>query len=504
LFPLYYSLFNCLRTIQTRAELEFKVYNEVFCDQFKILRSQFRFDTYVERVYEKFLLDIITIRPMDWFAVVALGLLNYGRLTLEIHFPRSGCNNTECRMESDLMFFVMVGVGILICALGTSMLSRVYERRLLGTRGVETMLDCIVFLRYSETQPRESVRQKRLSSEDLKTALQKIKAKNLQAKDDHRANRIQNRRQSVDAQKGETPRGAAPPPPPSWFQLPSIPLPDFSKVTDVVSDGLKHLPFRKSKVEPGDLIRSKSIRSSKSTKVHNRSKFFPSFGGGDDDSSGGNASGHFNSAHIGGGGNSNTTSRRILQSNPSMGPGVGKMARDSRFFSKRGRHVLQPSTSWAVSSDQKKQFGEDIVRIFWLDNPTLYFESVQLQIMIISCYLGLWISNYGAVALRMHHDNTFWVIITGLPGLLSVILNMYTVRCAALLKAVSALDKDIVEEVLERVRSFAGLFSGVCSSYYVYICMCVCADGSLSQPQYQSAGQDIKSTHQHRPPGGRN
>jgi hypothetical protein len=193
-----FRIFNCLRTMRTRSELEFKVYNEVFCDQFKILRSQFRFDTYVERVYEKFLLDIITIRPFDWAAVGILAALNYGRLQLRVSYPVQSlqCEGEQehCDDESDLMFFIITGVAIFACAFLTAVISRSYERRLLGIRGVETMLDCIVFLRYSETQPRENVRQKRLSSEDLKTALQRIKAKQLQTKDDHRAIRIQTRR----------------------------------------------------------------------------------------------------------------------------------------------------------------------------------------------------------------------------------------------------------------------------------------------------------------------
>jgi Ca2+-binding EF-hand superfamily protein len=217
------------------------------------------------------------------------------------------------------------------------------------------------------------------------------------------------------------------------------PLPDvrpaLSQATSMMSSSLNLTGgFKKPKVGPE--MKSRSVKSSKSIK--RRAGWMSTLGiGGDEDSSGGNL----------------TT--RGLTSKPSAGPGMPKINRDSRFFSKRGRHVLQPTNSW--STGDKKQFGEDIVRIFWFNSANLYFEIVMLQVMIISCYLSLWISNYGPVGWGMPSHRTFWIVIGGLPGLLSVVLNLYTVRCAALLKAVSALDKDIVEEVLEQTEASKNL-----------------------------------------------
>ncbi len=82
--------------------------------------------------------------------------------------------------------------------------------------------------------------------------------------------------------------------------------------------------------------------------------------------------------------------------------------------------------------------GEDIVKIFCLSSPTLYFEWVFGMIMIISFYLALWISNYGAVALSLESKGNLWVVLSGLPGLLSLLLYLYTVKCAVLLKVSGA------------------------------------------------------------------
>ena len=98
--------------LQIHTELEFRVLHEIFCDQYKILRGSFAFDLYVERVYEKFLLDIITIRPIDWFLVCLLTLLNWLRNHLGWKYFRGKCSESDhdCSIYQSLLVFGILGL----------------------------------------------------------------------------------------------------------------------------------------------------------------------------------------------------------------------------------------------------------------------------------------------------------------------------------------------------------------------------------------------------------
>eukprot|EP01035_Chromulina_nebulosa_P021149 gene21149-27403_t len=48
-------------------EIEFRIFHIIFCDHYHIQRNAFAYDEYVQRIFEKYLLDIITIKPLDWF-----------------------------------------------------------------------------------------------------------------------------------------------------------------------------------------------------------------------------------------------------------------------------------------------------------------------------------------------------------------------------------------------------------------------------------------------------
>jgi hypothetical protein len=109
-----WSLMNMYRREQLRSELEFKVLHELFCVQWRIKRFSIPFDVYVERVFEKYLLETITIAPTDWGVVCLLALGNYLRIRLHIlGFPRHSCDHAEdsvtCSEEHDLIAFTCAG-----------------------------------------------------------------------------------------------------------------------------------------------------------------------------------------------------------------------------------------------------------------------------------------------------------------------------------------------------------------------------------------------------------
>ena len=125
------------------------MFHELFCDQFKILSSEFQFDSYVERVYEKLLLDIITIGPLDWFIVVLLAVLNLARIKLKLLYGHDCHHDMHCEDRNSIKLFCVIGAVVVVISLILAIISRLYERRLLSSRGVESIGDCIVFLRVS-------------------------------------------------------------------------------------------------------------------------------------------------------------------------------------------------------------------------------------------------------------------------------------------------------------------------------------------------------------------
>lgn len=83
------------------------------------------------------------------------------------------------------------------------------------------------------------------------------------------------------------------------------------------------------------------------------------------------------------------------------------------------------------------QLGDHIRQHFLFGRPDIYFEALMMLIMINAFYFSLWVTNFVIVA-----DATdaplMWKIVSFLPVIASVMICVYTVKYAALLK-VSAL-----------------------------------------------------------------
>ena len=72
-------MFDRIAWFETRAlysDLELRLYETVFCEEFKIHREAFKFDDYLERIVEKYLEDLIEVKPLCWVAVAVVSLLN--------------------------------------------------------------------------------------------------------------------------------------------------------------------------------------------------------------------------------------------------------------------------------------------------------------------------------------------------------------------------------------------------------------------------------------------
>jgi hypothetical protein len=75
------------------ARMEFRIFYNIFCETYKIQKTAFAFNEYVEKVFEKYILSLIEIRPVDWLALVGFVLLNWARNAL--HLDYKGCEHLK-------------------------------------------------------------------------------------------------------------------------------------------------------------------------------------------------------------------------------------------------------------------------------------------------------------------------------------------------------------------------------------------------------------------------
>lgn len=84
------------------ARIEFRIFHNIFCETYKIQKTAFAFNEYVEKVFEKYILMIIEIRPLDWLLVCVFVLLNWARVSLHLglHFCGSDIDHYDDHIDS--------------------------------------------------------------------------------------------------------------------------------------------------------------------------------------------------------------------------------------------------------------------------------------------------------------------------------------------------------------------------------------------------------------------
>jgi hypothetical protein len=75
------------------ARLEFRICHNIFCSTYKIQKKAFEFNEYVEKVFEKFILTLIEIRPLDWLLFCIVALLNWARYELKLDYH--SCHSSD-------------------------------------------------------------------------------------------------------------------------------------------------------------------------------------------------------------------------------------------------------------------------------------------------------------------------------------------------------------------------------------------------------------------------
>jgi hypothetical protein len=76
------------------SQLEFRIFHNIFCDFYQIQRKAFAFDEYIDKVFEKLVMEIIEIRILDWCIVTAIYLANFIRAIPHLQLFGKNCDVT--------------------------------------------------------------------------------------------------------------------------------------------------------------------------------------------------------------------------------------------------------------------------------------------------------------------------------------------------------------------------------------------------------------------------
>lgn len=136
------------------GELEFRIFHNIFCESYRIQRKAFAFDVYVNKVFEKFVMDIVMIRPWDWLLVCVLFALNMLRLTAGLNFGKE-CdpNDLSCIDEGLTVVFAIGGLTLLVLSSLLAIYSRYLKVKIMKSKGILNIDHYYSYLQVSNRLP---------------------------------------------------------------------------------------------------------------------------------------------------------------------------------------------------------------------------------------------------------------------------------------------------------------------------------------------------------------
>ena len=102
----------------------------------------------------------------------------------------------------------------------------------------------------------------------------------------------------------------------------------------------------------------------------------------------------------------------------------------------------------------------DMPQIFLFGQPAIYFRTVSISIIGSALYLSLWITNYAPTSNNTLHSSS-WLVLSLLPGVLSLFIYIYVFKCAGLIKAVVEFDHECIAETIEHMEDSKNLLKFV-------------------------------------------
>ena len=119
--------------------MEFRIFQSIFCQTYKIQKSAFAFNEYVEKVFEKFILVIIKIRRSDWLMVCVLVLLNWARNKLDLDYRKCATQDQQCEDENARVMFSIAGAIIFGLTALLAVESRRLEVRIMAQKNIRSI-----------------------------------------------------------------------------------------------------------------------------------------------------------------------------------------------------------------------------------------------------------------------------------------------------------------------------------------------------------------------------
>jgi hypothetical protein len=80
--------------------------------------------------------------------------------------------------------------------------------------------------------------------------------------------------------------------------------------------------------------------------------------------------------------------------------------------------------------------------------------------MLIAFYNAMWIVNFSNTAVLTHNPK-FWFIMSILPGILSLILFIYVIKCSSILSAITTIDGNVLDVTIEQSEDACSLSLGL-------------------------------------------
>ena len=410
------------------AEMEFRIFHSIFCEQYNIQRKAFAFDEFTYLKFEKFLLKVLKIQEVNWFYIMIVVGINWLRYYLNWDMHSCVVNEDhsyKCQGKASINGFIYIGLAMVVIMLILAIVSRIYEIRLMATRGITNSDDYALYLQtfedtHSDDAPEEKVK---LSEADLKKAVEISK----NYKDDvleHESasyfnidDLYSNGKEflyGLIGIKGEAP--ILPDYTPNKFSNDS----DNEKVKRGFLDG-NHPAVDTS----GDKYRASPLKEPVPPAI-NTSVGTPGASGG-------------------------PISPNIPGLSEAMKARTKALVKNRVQINKNHEaEVIQEEVPYGLTSK------ENFSGIFFFGAPKSYFYAVQTMIMFIAFYLALWICNFLTVSYVIAQGDESvrirWVIYSLLPGVVSSMLYMYCVKVAALLQSVTEIDTDAMLEIIEQTE----------------------------------------------------
>ena len=423
--------------LEINSRMEFRIMHSIFCENYNIHRNAFAFDEYVYHIFEKLLLSILHIDNWKWGLIIVFFVLDYVRhvLGLDIHQCvrdhgpsrrlAAGGDGVDpeyadgCASESSLDNFTIANFALFILCLVTAFMSRVYELRIMETRGISNADDYALYLiSYEEAHRHEQNHapgsdRKKLQEGDLKIAVEKAKATSLGY------SRIGGGIGKHGGHQGEKGIHAN--------ELHGHSGPSCGFITSFLStikSCVKKICTSEPKVAPideHDLEFNRKIAANASAKLKEKEK------------------------------------KEEIAGNQKAGKN-GLLAVSASAKMLRRVRINKLTKVAEIDKYVDEQLGtlkarEDFSHIFFLSSPALYFFTVEVLIMPIALCMGLWVTNYATIALNVTGNRgLLWELAQIVPIILSVICFMYCVKCAALLQSVTTFDNDAMLENIEQTE----------------------------------------------------